>query len=390
IGKVFEFKVTFDEGAGSETREKLREQLDEVEKELTESGDRMYVARRRQLLAIRTLTEKQLASSNSVNNLVQLAQALEENVGNATALQKIITQINTEIETISLDKNLSEEAQKELANFSTLIGELGGQAQLVFSLQASLRQKQTQESITEIEKQIKLLEVDKARAGQIQDQGQRLQKTYDISRKELELRKEIATLSGKKDDVTKIETELQVLKDKLAIEQEILTTRRQQELSQALGGLQKQGDDLTLQIEEQRRISFAATESEKLDIQQEFAARRLQIEEETALSELELKFQGLEGDESYIAARRQLIENFETRRQLLSQQSTEHIKKQLADLQQFTASTTLETKFLSIDIRESEELASLMADRSKLVEEQQTEEMGVRHKYALERIELEK
>ena len=389
IGKVFEFKVAFDESAAGQARDKLREQLDEVEKELTASGERMYVARRRQLFAIKALTEKQLASSNSVNNLVQLAQALDENVGNATALQKIITQINAEIETISLDKNLSEEAQKELANFSTLIGELGGQAQLVFSLQASLRQKQTQESITEIDKQVKLLEVDKARAGQIQDQGQRLQKTYEISRKELELRKEIATLSGKKDDVTKIETELQVLKDKLKIEQEILATRRRQELDQALGGLQKQGEDLTLQIEEQRRLSFATTESEKLDIKQEFAARRLQVEEQSALSELQIKFQGLETDQTYLAARQQLTENFETRRQLLSQQSTEQIKKQLADLQQFTASTTLETKHLAIDIQESEELAALLADRSKSVDEQQAEEIRIRERYALARIALE-
>ena len=388
IGKVFELKVAFDESAAGQARDKLREQLDEVGKGLTAvaSSD---LARRRQLFANKALIEKQLASSNSVNNLVQLAQALDENVGNATALQKIITQINTEIETISLDKNLSEEAQKELANFSTLIGELGGQAQLVFSLQASLRQKQTQESVTEIEKQIKLLEVDKARAGQIHDQGQRLQKTYDISRKELELRKEIANISGKKDDVTKIETELQVLKDKLAIEQQILATRRRQELDQALGGLEKQGEDLTLQIEEQRRISFAATESEKLDIQQEYALRRLQVEEQSALAELQVKFRGLESDETYLAARQQLTENFETRWQLLSQQSTEQIKKQLIDLQQFTASTTLETKHLAIDIQESEELAALLADRSKSVDEQQAEEIRIRERYSLARIALE-
>lgn len=389
IGKVFELKVAFDESAAGQARDKLRAQLAEAEQMLEESGNQMSKQVRTHWNAVRAVTEKQLVGTTAIDNLVQLSQALEENAGNATALQKIVTQINTEIETISLDKNLSEEAQKELAAFGALVGELGGQAQLVFSLQASLRQKQTQESVAEVEQQIKLLEVDKARAGQIQDQSQRLQKTYEISRKELELRKEIATLSGKKDDVTKIETELRVLKDKLKIEQEILTTRRQQELSEALGGLRQQGTDLTLQIEEQRRLSFATTESEKLDIKQEFAARRLQIEEQSAIAELQLKFQGLESDESYVAARQQLTENFENRRQLLSRQSTEQIKKQLADLQQFAASTTLETKFISIDIQESEEIKTLLNERSTSTEEQQAEEIRIRQRYSLERISLE-
>lgn len=389
-------------------KSELEKQLKDVQSADTTSAVGSSLAAKRVRKKTVEAIESEIVVTESITNIRKLSRELR---GNATDAQKVkdnLVAMFVEIKKIAelrskeslavegltlgadeLDFGVPAEVLASFEEFGALLGEAEEQSQLAAKAQQIYNDVNKKEQVENLDREIKLLDVEKAKAGLIENTSDKMQKEFEIAKKSITLQLERAQLLNKADEIRKLENELDVLKGKLKVEQELLRIKQQQALRKATLGLEKDEENLVLQLEERRRLATAETESGRFNIQQEFALKRLQAEKAAALRKFELDFEGLANEKEVIAAREQLLENFNLRKNLIEAAGQEETQKRLQELVAFIESTNEAIVLEDLALKEAAAIEAIYKDTTLSLEEQQVAEAQIRLKFSLARLALD-
>lgn len=321
--------------------QKINEIFREIGKTITQISQSPYFSNDRGVAAIvREVTELQrlYSETNSLQgqinekNRQQRVESLNQRLSELE-VQRIKLQL-IEDEEVRLRQEFeiqrqSLDVKKQLAIESGKADEAGKIEQELLLLQQQFRaelevlqvirqrgiERERQQNLIGVD--IQRLELQKQRAGLIENEISRLEEIFGIDTEIVNKRLELAQLTGAPGDVEKLRQEMSLLTDRLRIEKEIALVQEERRNSQEITAilertsqetlnLQRQTEEIILSIEENRAIADAESEEERLRIRQEFALRRLEVERQGILQEISLQQQRVTAE---IQANRQILES---------------------------------------------------------------------------------
>lgn len=186
----------------------------------------------------------------------------------------------------------------------------------VLQVQRLRREESVSRELT-TEREVQRLEIQRSRINLVEDETTRLDEQFRIQEQIIQRRIELASITGRTEDVLRLQQELDLARERLQVERDIALAQQErvntQEIlaalesaSQRTAALERETRFTLLQIDEERALAEAQSEEERVIIRQEFAIRRLDIERQELIAELNIQRQRVESE---LAANRQILES---------------------------------------------------------------------------------
>lgn len=320
--------------------------------------------------------QRNITVAESVKRLIELSAQLKVNADDSQKLNEIFREIERTINEISQSPFFAQD--KGVVLLVKEIGELQQAFTQQGIIQAQIAERNKQIRIEGLNIELQGLEAQRIRLQLIQDEERRLEREFEIQRRSLEIKKQIAAEASKTEDANKIQQEIDLLEIQFQAEREVLRIQQQRQSESARQQVSVEREISRLDIERQR-VNLIENQVTRLD--EEF-----RLQEQIVQKRLELaRISGREADilrlESELETGRERLQVEKDIALVQSQRAkNQEIINLLESAGQRNIAVEKETQLLRLQIEEETLLASAGSEEDHIL---------IRQQFALRRIAIE-